>query len=102
MGNKITDSSALSLLLALKKNVMKDLKVAEIGIVTKIDSNGIQCSLLNTQQGYIICQKLKDLIISENDKVLILFTDTDFRQSKAQESETLHNINYGIVIGIIE
>ena len=110
-GNNVVSSDFLKVLLALKKNTFKDLNVAELATVTKILNNDITCNLLNNQDTFVICRKLQGLEIQENDIVVILFTNTDFRENLSRyensqplinkESDLLHSKSYGIIIGKI-
>ena len=110
-GNRVPSSDFLQVLLALKGNIMRDLNVADIAIVDK-DDGPIRCKLLNNEEIKIECEKLKGLTIAKDDLVLVLFTNSDFRNNLKQirnnqkpqktSSQSLHNKNYGVIIGIIE
>lgn len=108
-GNKNLNNGFLDVLMALKKNTMKNTRVAEIGIVE--DSTNLKCSLLNNSSTYIQCTKLSSVTVNKGDVVLILFTDTDFRNNLKRINDNLkplevtevnHSINYGVIIGIIK
>ena len=111
-GNKNVSSDFLRVLLALKSNVMKDLNVAELAIVNQIKNDTYYCSLINSSNITLNCIKLKNLQVQENDIVLVIFTNTDFRQNlkriKSNQktidnvtNENLHNKSYAIIVGII-
>lgn len=108
-GNKNLNDGFLDVLMALKKNTMKNTRVAEIGIIE--DSTNLKCSLLNNPSMYIQCTKLSSVTVNKGDVVLILFTDTDFRNNLKRINDNLkplevtevnHSINYGVIIGIIK
>ena len=109
MGNEVYSSDFLKVLMALKTNIKKDLKVAEVARVVQINGEAFNCQLLS-DSSTVSCAKLQNLEISTSDIVLILFTDTDFRSNLKRakmnnvtqnvESE-LHTKNYGVIIGII-
>lgn len=110
-GNETVNSNFLNVLLALKENIMKDLKVAEIGIVKEIKNDLCYCYLLNSKSTELICIKLNNLSLSQNDIVLIVFTNTDFRTNLNRlknNQETIdytngqkHSYNFGVIIGKI-
>lgn len=107
----------LEVLLTLKRNIFKNLKVASLGQVTKIGSDIINVTLfpLYKEETNVVidCYKLKDLELKPNDVVLILFLDRNFiqnlKQIKNNQSKTnldvnnveLHSLKYGIIIGIL-
>lgn len=107
-GNKNTSSSFLDVLMALKKNIMKDLNVAEIGIIKQIKGDDYYCSLLNNSKTTIVCRNLTNIEININDLVLILFTNTDTRNNLNRyksnqnlvsvENLQLHSNSYGIIV----
>lgn len=109
-GNDFSWEDELSSLLELKKVIMKNLNVAEVCKVEKVNENEIKCKLLNSDN-VIICDKLKDLVINKDDIVLVVFTDTDFRLNLKKEklgkvtqiieNDFNHDLSYGIIIGII-
>lgn len=109
-GNKTVSSDFLRVLLALKKNTMRDNNVAEVCLVQDISQSEIRCNTLSSDS-VIVCEKLQDLEIQKNDVVLVVFTNTDFRQnlkriksnqkSVKNQDEILHSLNYGVVIGLI-
>ena len=105
------DGSFMSLLLTLKENIMFNTNVAEVMIVKNIDSKYIYCSEINNDKHIYPCYKLKDLTVNENDCVLVLFTNTDFRLNleKLKLGQEIQNGNercehkkdYAIIIGIL-
>lgn len=109
-GNKNLNDGFLDVLLALKDNCMRNINVAEVCIVESVDSE-IRCSLLNNKKTIIHCAKLENLEVSKGDCVLVIFTNTDFRnnlkrlsnnQTLLEVTEVTHKINCGIIIGIIK
>lgn len=110
-GNQNVSSDFLKVLMALKSNIMKDLNVAEIAIVSQKNGDEINCYLLNDNNVRVVCISLHNVTVNEGDIVLIIFTNTDFRtnlkkykQNRATykvEADTLHSKNYGVIIGKI-
>lgn len=109
-GNQITNSDVLQVLLALKANTMLNTNVAEVCQVTNITNEEIKCNILSTGET-ITCSKLMNLELMANDVVLVIFTNTDFRQNLRKlrnnkstnqtETKVLHTKDFGIVIGIV-
>lgn len=113
----INKSDDLEVLLALKKNIFRDLKVASLGQVKEVNDSNISVSLFptysNESELYINCYKLNNLEINKNDVVLVLFLDKNFIQNLNQikNNQTkstldsnnieLHSLKYGIIIGVI-
>lgn len=108
------ENDLLTVLLTVKSNILRDLKVASLGVVKEIEDNNYIVKLFpllqNENEKTILCFKLKDITIVKNDVVLILFTDRNFIQNlkqiklnqtltKLTENYDLHSHNYGIIIG---
>lgn len=108
------ENDLLTVLLTVKSNILRDLKVASLGVVKEIEDNNYVVKLFpllqNENEKTILCFKLKDITIVKNDVVLILFTDRNFIQNlkqiklnqtltKLTENYDLHSHNYGIIIG---
>lgn len=110
-GNKNTDASFTDVVLALKNNIMRNCNVAELVVITKIQDDKLQATLLTNPQQMIECTKLHDLEVQVNDVVLVIFTSTDFRVNLSKyknnqviqpiSSQTLHSKMYGVVVGLI-
>lgn len=110
-GNKVVSSDFLKVLLTLKNTIKKELNVAELGIVQRIDNDNIYCTLLNNNQINIQCIKLKDLELNIGDCVLIIFTNSNFKVNllkyrnnqvtQVLNTNELHTTNNGVIIGII-
>ena len=101
-GNKTNQDSIVDLCLALKAATMRDTKVANIATIVQVNDTNYVCKILGTEQ-LISCIGISSLDLEVDDKVVILFTDTDFRQvlnssNKTITNSTLHSINYGIII----
>lgn len=110
-GNQFSHSDLIRVLLQLKTITISSIKVAEVCKVVNINNNEIRCLTINTNET-IYCNKLQDLVLQKNDIVLVIFTDTDFRQNLEKikkeattqiiDSKTnLHQISFGIVVGLI-
>lgn len=117
-GNRgISKNDDLEVLLALKRNILRDLKVASLGIVKSIKDNIIKVNLFptytNESEITIDCYCLKNLEVSKDNVVLVLFLDRNFIQNLNQKNNNqqftkvdsknieLHSLKYGVVIGII-
>ena len=109
-GNEVNSKDFLEILFALKNNIMKDLNVCEVAQIESI-SNGIyKCKILSTDE-VITAVPLQNLQIAQNDVVVILFSNTDFRTNLKRiqndnvaitdDTLNLHNKSFGIIIGIL-
>ena len=109
-GNEVNSKDFLEILFALKNNIMKDLNVCEVAQIESI-SNGIyKCKILSTDE-IITAVPLQNLQIAQNDVVVILFSNTDFRTNLKRiqndnagitdDTLNLHNKSFGIIIGIL-
>lgn len=110
MAKTLTD-----VLLKLRKSTIQAINVAELGQVIDIISTPAQtlykCELLNNSAITIVCDKIREVDITIGIRVVILFTDTDFRnnmlkirsggKSQSVISTELHSSMYGIIIGTI-
>lgn len=113
----ISKNDDLEVLLALKRNILRDLKVASLGIVKSIKDNIIKVNLFptytNENEITIDCYCLKNLEVNKDNVVLVLFLDRNFIQNLNQKNNNqqftkvdsknieLHSLKYGVVIGII-
>lgn len=110
-GNNTVSSDFLRVLLALKSNIMKDCNVSEVCIVNAKEDDVYLCSPINDRKTTVYCHTLQNLDLRINDIVLVIFTNTDFRQNlkrfKANQqfvdisNDSTHSLNHGIVIGLI-
>lgn len=109
-GNEVNSKDFLEILFALKNNIMKDLNVCEVAQIESISNEIYKCKILSTDE-VITAIPLQNLTISQNDVVVILFSNTDFRTNlkRIQNDNTaitddtlnLHNKSFGIIIGIL-
>lgn len=109
-GNEVNSKDFLEILFALKNNIMKDLNVCEVAQIESISSGIYKCKILSTDE-VITAIPLQNLQIAQNDVVVILFSNTDFRTNlkRIQNDNTaitddtlnLHNKSFGIIIGIL-
>lgn len=80
-----SENDILELSYAIINNVMRNLHVASIGIVTKINEEKINVKLIPTNEGEnekeVIAYNYVGLTLEENDKVLLIYTDNDFREN---------------------
>ena len=109
-GNEVNSKDFLEILFALKNNIMKDLNVCEVAQIESISNDIYKCKILSTDE-VITAIPLQNLKIAQNDVVVILFSNTDFRTNlkRIQNDNTaitddtlnLHNKSFGIIIGIL-
>lgn len=113
----VQSNTDLDVLLALKTNIFKNLKVATLGQVTSVDNDVITASIFPLYKDEdtlnLEVYKLKNLDIKKDDIVLILFLDRNFNQNLKQtknnqartnlveSKDTLHSYKNGIIIGIL-
>lgn len=117
LNKNINKNDDLEVLLVLKRNILKNLKVASLAQVKEIGGSTIKVSLFpiysNETELTIECYKLKNLEVEKNNIVLILFLDRNFiqnlKQIQSNQNKTnldsnnieLHSLKYGIIIGVI-
>lgn len=116
MSNLIKENDLMGVLMALKYNTFRDLKVATLGTVVSIGDRVLVKPfplITDETDKNITCHKLSGLELIENDIVLVIFTDRNFLQnlsqlknnqklSKLTENDTLHVDKYGIIVGKVE
>lgn len=111
-GPSSVTTDLLRVLLTLKENIFKDLKVATLAKVNSFDEENHSCVVTpfplfeDEQQKTISC--LNFLSVNTDDVVLILFLDRNFIQNLKQylsqqqlsylKDKTLHSEKFGIVI----
>ena len=108
-GNKTDVPDFLKVLLTLKKNIMRDLNVAEVCKVTEVNNNVYTVVSINNSNLRLKCTKLSSLNPKKDDLVLVIFTNTDYRLNLGKTNkpfqnlpeETLHSLNYGIITGLV-
>lgn len=109
-GNEVNSKDFLEILFALKNNIMKDLNVCEVAQIESISNDIYKCKILSTDE-VITAIPLQNLEIAQNDAVVILFSNTDFRTNLKRiqndnvaitnDTLNLHNKSFGIIIGIL-
>lgn len=109
-GNEVNSKDFLEILFALKNNIMKDLNVCEVAQIESISNEIYKCKILSTDE-VITAIPLQNLQIGQNDVVVILFSNTDFRTNLKRiqndnaaitdDTLNLHNKSFGIIIGIL-
>lgn len=109
-GNEVNSKDFLEILFALKNNIMKDLNVCEVAQIESISNEIYKCKILSTDE-VITAIPLQNLQIVQNDVVVILFSNTDFRTNLKRiqhdndgitdDTLNLHNKSFGIIIGIL-
>lgn len=108
-GNKTDTPDFLKVLLTLKKNIMRDLNVAEVCKVLEVNNNVYTVVSINNNNLRLKCTKLSSLNPKKDDLVLVVFTNTDYRLNLSKtnkpfqnlQEETLHSLNYGIITGSV-
>lgn len=102
---------------ASETRIMRHLHVATMAVVTKIDGDTIQCMPFpireNTTANTIYAFNIGNVAYEVGDKVLVIFTDRDFRKNynsvttsersigKTNDAK-LHSIDYGVVMPIVK
>ena len=109
-GNEVNSKDFLEILFALKNNIMKDLNVCEVAQIESISDEIYKCKILSTDE-VITAIPLQNLQIVQNDVVVILFSNTDFRTNLKRiqndnaaitdDTLNLHNKSFGIIMGIL-
>ena len=109
-GNEVNSKDFLEILFALKNNIMKDLNVCEVAQIESISDKIYKCKILSTDE-VITAIPLQNLQIAQNDVVVILFSNTDFRTNLKRiqhdndgitdDTLNLHNKSFGIIMGIL-
>ena len=109
-GNEVNSKDFLEILFALKNNIMKDLNVCEVAQIESISDEIYKCKILSTDE-IITAIPLQNLQIVQNDVVVILFSNTDFRTNLKRiqndnaaitdDTLNLHNKSFGIIMGIL-
>lgn len=97
--------------------IMRHLHVSTMAVVTKIDGDTIQCMPFpireNTTANNIYAFNIGNVDYEVGDKVLVIFTDRDFRKNYASATTSersigttndalLHSIDYGVVLPIVK
>lgn len=105
-GNRNSTNDLARTYRALKDNIMRTLNVCTICKVINVSTHYSKCQPINKPQTIIQC--FNGTSVSENDYVVVVFTDEDTRGNldrivKGEEPvETTdgirHDINYGIII----
>lgn len=112
----VDESSELEVLLALRENIFKTLKVGSFAEVKSIDEDN-KTAMVTLFPAYkneieitISVTTTASVEIQEHDLVVVLFLDTNFRSSLRQALKqqkragldtndiTMHSINYGVII----
>lgn len=98
---------------ASETRIMRHLHVATMAVVTKIDGDTIQCMPFpireETTANTIYAFNIGNVDYEVGDKVLVIFTDRDFRKNYASATTSersigktndaqLHSIDYGVVM----
>lgn len=112
-GNRVSDSAFMSLVQAIISNVHRNIHTADIVLVKEVDDTErrYKCTRFANLDMIIYCTNLQGLQVKKNDIMLCIFTDTDYRKDIKEianrrepyqrESETLHSLSYGILVGLV-
>lgn len=99
----------------IKQTTMKAMCCAEVGQVLQMTDDVVcmyKCELLTNASITVMCDAIKEAKVSVGSRVLIIFCDTDFRNSlrklrlgyaadSGPHSAELHSSSYGLIIGTI-
>ena len=107
----------LEVLLILKDNIFKDLNVATLAIVEEVKEDSVNVIPFPTiksesSERQINCVKLKNLELTKNDIVIVVFCDRNFIQNLKQlkqnqkitqlnKNVNLHSDKYGVILGVL-
>lgn len=116
-GNDTNTNDFLEILMALKRNTMKNTHVADVCMVTyppvhEGGQDNVTCKVITT--GVTISAiPLDGMTIHAGDIVVVLYTDTDFRSNfrklisyqpvsyNVSEDSNRHDQAFGVIIGIL-
>ena len=112
MNNNTVTSDFMRVLLALKSNTLKDCNVADVYIVSSITNDGYYCTNVSNKNIKLTAIALQGLEIVAGDVVLVIFTNSDFRQNlkrykqgsiitENKDIEIIHSTAFGIIVGIV-
>lgn len=110
LGNQSEASSILDVCLTLKDNIMRNLSVADIAILSQVNDDKYICKSISDGSIYE-CYMLESVNCSPNDVVLVIFTNCDNRKNIERiskgDTEIIDDVNYehstncGVIIGKI-
>lgn len=105
INNNVQPTDLLTILLKLKSNINKELSVATCAKVVIPTTDGAYVEpypiLEGTTKYRIQVKKLEGITLSENDDVLVIFTDLDNSKEKVSKNSDYHSNKYGIIVGKI-
>lgn len=111
--NSYQQYDLIELLKSFQKKINRNLYVATLAVVNDVNNELITCTPFPIRKddrvNTIIAYNLTQRVVNEGDKVLILFTDRDFRDTYVSTTtnentigetndENLHSQAYGIII----
>lgn len=110
-GNISQQPSWMDVLMALKANIMRNLKVAELAIVKSINEDEISCVLLNDPEKTFKAHNPFNTEVSVDSVVLVIFLDIYSKSNIERYKRTgninelirvdhknLHALDYGIIL----
>lgn len=107
-GNNNVSSDFMKVLLALKANIFRDLKVADIFKVMQYNKSAWTCQSICTGNS-ISCVTLTDVEVATGDYVLCVYCDYDYRANltKAKAGSVYSKVtedashSTGIIVGVV-
>ena len=110
-GNNVVSGDFLRVLLALKKNIMRDINVADVCQVKQNNSDGTwTCQSLSDNSSFQAIA-LVDVQVALDDVVCVLFMNYDFRsnlkkiqvgqQPQIMTSGSNHSKSAALIIGVV-
>lgn len=112
-GNISQQPGWMDVLMALKANIMRNLKVAELAIVKSIDNDKANCVLLNNPEKTFQAKNLFNEPISKDNLVLVLFLDSYSYSNLSKykstgkieeiikiQNKATHSLDYGIILPV--
>ena len=107
-GNRNEAEDLLNVLLALKKNIFRDLNVCEICSITAVSGDKYVVVPINNSKEKLYCSTITSTNLKVGDLVLVIFTNRDSRLNlsrlkqgqKPQDisSDEYHSKEYGIIV----
>ena len=110
-GNSTENTSLVTVLQAVKKNIFRTLNTLDVYVVKEVDTDSYKCELMTDADITISAIVMQNLNIQVNDAVVVAFMGQDFRACFAQykdnpvgvrsaaKTKSFHELTYGIIIG---
>lgn len=94
-GNKTSSFDLMSVLMALKENILNDLHVADVCKIIEKKTEGYYVSLYNDETVKFQCRTILNVELAKDDVVLVVYTDSNF---KNKDDRPLHSRNNAVIV----